>query len=111
MKFRNEANAPPAIVGLVGRKEYEQCAKDLYYFLQVFGMYWMSNVNSFFLCWIWIDLFLIVWKCKLQSAVCTKLLALDLIELLLLTLFPELDSVFKQLHERKEKFGKLDAHV
>ncbi|TYK04027.1 PX domain-containing protein/PXA domain-containing protein/Nexin_C domain-containing protein [Cucumis melo var. makuwa] len=72
-------NAPPAIVGLVGRKEYEQCAKDLYYFL--------------------------------QSAVCTKLLALDLIELLLLTLFPELDSVFKQLHERKEKFGELDAHI
>lgn len=27
--------APAAIVGLVGRKEYEQCAKDLYYFLQV----------------------------------------------------------------------------
>lgn len=69
-------NAPPAIVGLVGRKEYEQCAKDLYYFL--------------------------------QSGVCTKLLALDLIELLLLTLFPELNYVFKQLHERKEKFGKLD---
>lgn len=37
MKFGNEANAPPAIVGLVGRKEYEQCAKDLYYFLQVFA--------------------------------------------------------------------------
>lgn len=27
--------APAAIVGLVGRKEYEQCAKDLYFFLQV----------------------------------------------------------------------------
>ncbi|GFP99918.1 hypothetical protein PHJA_002135900 [Phtheirospermum japonicum] len=26
--------APAAIVGLVGRKEYEQCAKDLYYFIQ-----------------------------------------------------------------------------
>ncbi|CAK9310487.1 unnamed protein product [Citrullus colocynthis] len=72
-------NAPPAIVGLVGRKEYEQCAKDLYYFL--------------------------------QSAVCMKLLALDLIELLLLTLFPELDSVFKQLHERKEKFGELELDM
>ncbi|CAK9174605.1 unnamed protein product [Ilex paraguariensis] len=28
-------NAPAAIVSLFGRKEYEQCAKDLYYFLQV----------------------------------------------------------------------------
>ncbi|KAJ7951771.1 Phox-associated domain,Sorting nexin [Quillaja saponaria] len=28
-------NAPAAIVGLVGRKEYEQCAKDLYFFLQI----------------------------------------------------------------------------
>ena len=27
--------APAAIVGLVGHKEYEQCAKDLYYFIQV----------------------------------------------------------------------------
>ncbi|KAL0415232.1 UNVERIFIED_CONTAM: hypothetical protein Slati_3355100 [Sesamum latifolium] len=27
--------APAAIVGLVGSKEYEQCAKDLYYFIQV----------------------------------------------------------------------------
>ena len=28
--------APAAVVGLVGHKEYEQCAKDLYYFIQVF---------------------------------------------------------------------------
>ncbi|KAF5470624.1 hypothetical protein F2P56_011126 [Juglans regia] len=28
-------NAPAAIIGLVGRKEYEQCAKDLYFFIQV----------------------------------------------------------------------------
>lgn len=33
--FWNADNAPSAIVGLVGRKEYEQCAKDLYFFLQV----------------------------------------------------------------------------
>lgn len=31
----NVDNAPAAIVGLVGRKEYEQCAKDLYFFIQV----------------------------------------------------------------------------
>ncbi|XP_028791905.1 uncharacterized protein LOC114747725 isoform X2 [Neltuma alba] len=28
-------HAPTAIVGLVGRKEYEQCARNLYFFLQV----------------------------------------------------------------------------
>lgn len=28
-------HAPTAIVGLVGRKEYEQCARSLYFFLQV----------------------------------------------------------------------------
>ncbi|KAH8514356.1 hypothetical protein H0E87_007260 [Populus deltoides] len=67
-------NAPAAVVGLVGRKEYEQRAKDLYFFL--------------------------------QSSVCTKQLAFDLLEQLLLTAFPELDSVFRQLREEKHKFGE-----
>ncbi|KAF5466622.1 hypothetical protein F2P56_016533 [Juglans regia] len=67
-------NAPAAIVGLVGRKEYEQCAKDLYFFI--------------------------------QSPVCLKQLAFDLLELLLLSAFPELDYVFKQLQEEKHKFGE-----
>ncbi|MBA0599302.1 hypothetical protein Gorai_005528, partial [Gossypium raimondii] len=64
--------APAAIVGLVGHKEYEQCAKDLYFFI--------------------------------QSSVCLKLLAYDLIELLMLSAFPEMEYVFKQLHEEKHKF-------
>ncbi|KAI5593991.1 hypothetical protein BDE02_03G046900 [Populus trichocarpa] len=67
-------NAPAAVVGLVGRKEYEQRAKDLYFFL--------------------------------QSSVCTKQLAFDLLELLLLTAFPEMDSVFRQLRVEKHKFGE-----
>ncbi|XP_009766764.1 uncharacterized protein LOC107766178 [Nicotiana tabacum] len=67
--------APAAIVGLVGHKEYEQCAKDLYYFI--------------------------------QSSVCIKQLVLDLFELLLLSAFPELTSVFNALHEEKGKFGEL----
>lgn len=67
--------APAAIVGLVGRKEYEQCAKDLYYFI--------------------------------QSSVFMKQLAFDLLELLLLSSFPELDYVFRELDRDKEKFGKL----
>lgn len=67
-------NAPATIVSLVGRKEYEQCAKDLYFFL--------------------------------QSSVCLKQLAYDLLELVLLSAFPEMDHTFKQLHEEKDKFGE-----
>ncbi|KAH7547284.1 hypothetical protein FEM48_Zijuj01G0293400 [Ziziphus jujuba var. spinosa] len=71
-------NAPAAIVSLVGHKEYQQCAKDLYFFL--------------------------------QSSVCLKQLAFDLLELLLLSAFPELDYIFKQFHEEKHKFGEFKAH-
>ncbi|KAK4361890.1 hypothetical protein RND71_017131 [Anisodus tanguticus] len=67
--------APAAVVGLVGSKEYEQCAKDLYYFI--------------------------------QSSVCLKLLVLDLVELILLSAFPELDGVFSTLQKEKRKFGEL----
>ncbi|CAI9753803.1 unnamed protein product [Fraxinus pennsylvanica] len=66
--------APSPIVGLVGHKEYDECAKDLYYFI--------------------------------QSSVCMKQLAFNLLELLLLSLFPELDYVFRELENEKEKFGK-----
>ena len=31
----NTEKAPATIVSLVGQKEYEQCAEDLYFFLQV----------------------------------------------------------------------------
>ncbi|KAL9156908.1 hypothetical protein ABFS82_09G110900 [Erythranthe guttata] len=67
--------APAAIVGLVGHKEYEQCAKDLYYFI--------------------------------QSSVFMKQLAFDILQLLLSSAFPELDSVFRQLEQDKHKFGSL----
>nr|GLL23496.1 uncharacterized protein LOC109188019 isoform X1 [Ipomoea trifida] len=67
--------APAAIVGLVGRKEYEQCAKDLYFFI--------------------------------QSSVCLKQLAYDLVELLLSSAFPELDYVFREFREEKGNFGVL----
>ncbi|KAF2323362.1 hypothetical protein GH714_034840 [Hevea brasiliensis] len=70
-------NAPAAIVSLVGRKEYEQCAKDFFF---------------------------------LQSSVCLKQLAFDLLELLLLSAFPELDYVFRQLHEEKHRFGEFNPN-
>ncbi|XP_051135081.1 uncharacterized protein LOC127254176 [Andrographis paniculata] len=65
--------APAAIVGLVGHKEYEQCAKDLYYFI--------------------------------QSPVFMKQVGFDLLEVLLVSSFPELDSTFKELVREKDKFG------
>lgn len=68
--------APAAVVGLFGRKEYEQCAKDVYFFI--------------------------------QSSVCLKQLAFDLLELLLMSAFPELDFVFQQLQDEKHKFGVLE---
>ncbi|PIA65014.1 hypothetical protein AQUCO_00100467v1 [Aquilegia coerulea] len=70
-------NAPAALVGLFGRKEYEKSAKDLYFFL--------------------------------QSSVCLKQLAFNILELLLLSAFPELDDVVKMLHEEKHKFGEVEA--
>lgn len=65
--------APTALVSLVGRKEYEHCAQDLYFFL--------------------------------QSPLCLKQLAFELLELILLSAFPELDDAVRQCHEEKEKFG------
>lgn len=37
----------------------------------------------------------------MQSPVCLKQLAYDLLELLLLVTFPELDGVVRQIHEQK----------
>ncbi|CDY55974.1 BnaA09g56730D [Brassica napus] len=42
----------------------------------------------------------------LQSSVCLKQLAFDLLELLLLSAFPEMEKAFKQLHEEKHLFAK-----
>ncbi|XP_018479785.2 uncharacterized protein LOC108850808 [Raphanus sativus] len=66
--------APATVVSLVGQKEYEQCAEDLYFFL--------------------------------QSSVCLKLLAYDLLELLLTSAFPEMEQAFKQLQDEKHLFGQ-----
>ncbi|CAN8293328.1 unnamed protein product [Cochlearia groenlandica] len=66
--------APATIVSLVGQKEYEQCAEDLYFFL--------------------------------QSSVCLKQIAFDLLELLLLSAFPEMEQAFKQLQDEKHLFGQ-----
>ncbi|CAM8940701.1 unnamed protein product [Rhodiola kirilowii] len=70
--------APAAIVGVIGRKEYEHCAKDLYFFI--------------------------------QSAVCLKQLAFELVELLFVSAFPELDQTIKELHQQKHMFGKLQVN-
>lgn len=45
---------------------------------------------------------------NVQSSVFMKQLAFDLLQLLLLSAFPELGNVFRQLDEEKDKFGKLE---
>ncbi|XP_006655634.1 uncharacterized protein LOC102722219 [Oryza brachyantha] len=68
--------APSALVSLVGRKEYERCAQDVYFFL--------------------------------QSPVCLKQLAFELLELLVLAAFPELDDTVRKWHEEKQQFYALE---
>lgn len=46
--FLNVDNAPAAIVGLVGRRRYEQCAKDLYFFIQVLLILWKLGILYMF---------------------------------------------------------------
>lgn len=64
-------------------------------------------------CQLWIFCFLIlIIQCHhflAQSSVCLKQLAFDVVELLLVSLFPELDSVFKELHSEKDKFGEFEV--
>uniref|UniRef100_A0A0D9WK76 PX domain-containing protein n=1 Tax=Leersia perrieri TaxID=77586 RepID=A0A0D9WK76_9ORYZ len=67
--------APSALVSLVGRKEYERCAQDVYFFL--------------------------------QSPVCLKQLAFELLELLVLAAFPDLDGTVRKWHEDKQQFYAL----
>lgn len=45
-----------------------------------------------------------------QSPVCLKQLAFDLFEVLLLSAFPELDYVFKQLQEERHKFVESEGN-
>ncbi|XP_062180540.1 uncharacterized protein LOC133884943 isoform X2 [Phragmites australis] len=68
--------APSALVSLVGRKEYERCAQDIYFFL--------------------------------QSPICLKQLAFELLELLVLAAFPELDGTVRNYHEDKQQFSALE---
>ncbi|TVU20132.1 hypothetical protein EJB05_36325 [Eragrostis curvula] len=68
--------APYSLVSLVGRKEYERCAQDIFFFL--------------------------------QSPVCLKQLAFELLELLVRAGFPELDGTVRKWHEDKEQFRTLE---
>lgn len=46
----------------------------------------------------------------MQSTVCMKQLAFELLELLLLATFPELDDVIRRFHEEKEQFGGVEEN-
>ncbi|KAL5975898.1 hypothetical protein ACLOJK_020226 [Asimina triloba] len=113
--------APAALVGLVGQKVYERCAQDIYYFLQGVcrGEHAMGKGNDVMEMFrsqaiasggvgFSLDLFLWVSSGK-SSPLCLKQLAFDLLELLLLSAFPELDGVIKKCHEDKERFGVVEV--
>ncbi|GJN15336.1 hypothetical protein PR202_gb02238 [Eleusine coracana subsp. coracana] len=68
--------APYSLVSLVGRKEYERCAQDIFFFL--------------------------------QSPVCLKQLAFELLELLIRAGFPELDGTVRTWHEDKQQLHTLE---
>ncbi|RVW34062.1 putative ribonuclease H protein [Vitis vinifera] len=89
-------NPPSAIVGLVGRKEYEQCAKDLYFFLQVIFVLLRTYI-SLFSC---NDYFSCAVICLFEDA------GLRPPRAAVLSAFPELDDIFKQLFEERQKFGE-----
>ncbi|KAJ6852881.1 uncharacterized protein M6B38_252795 [Iris pallida] len=60
--------APTALVSLIGHRQYERCAKDVYYFL--------------------------------QSTILVKQLAYGILELLVISTFPELRDIIQDLHEK-----------
>ncbi|XP_031482678.1 uncharacterized protein LOC116252506 isoform X2 [Nymphaea colorata] len=60
--------APYTLVNLIGQKQYQRCAKDIYFFL--------------------------------QSTTCLKQLAYSILELLLVSVFPELNDVILDIHKK-----------
>ncbi|CAN6459996.1 unnamed protein product [Victoria cruziana] len=60
--------APYTLVNLIGQKQYQRCAKDIYFFL--------------------------------QSTTCLKQLAYSILELLLVSIFPELKDVILDIHKK-----------
>ncbi|XP_043713559.1 uncharacterized protein LOC122662063 isoform X2 [Telopea speciosissima] len=62
--------APTALVSLIGHKQYNRCARDIYYFL--------------------------------QSTICIKQLTYGMLELILVTVFPELHDLIVDVHEKMQ---------
>ncbi|KAG6410728.1 hypothetical protein SASPL_128795 [Salvia splendens] len=75
--------APTTLVSLIGQKQYRQCTGDLYYFLQCC----FSGIKS--CCFN-----------DLQSTVCLKQLSYGILELVLLSIFPELRELVLDIHEQ-----------
>ncbi|KAL8205205.1 hypothetical protein R6Q57_008756 [Mikania cordata] len=87
--------APTALVSLIGQKQYKRSAKDIYYFLQV------NHILYGFLTYMY-DILTIKYGRHVQSAVCLKQLGYGLLELALITVFPELQDIISNVHEKKK---------
>ncbi|PWA68105.1 Phox-associated domain-containing protein [Artemisia annua] len=90
--------APTTLVSLIGHKQYKRSAKDIYYFLQVN----IHTLTKWSIKW-WSVPASNIYSKKLQSAVCLKQLGYGLLELILITVFPELQEVIINIHEKKKE--------
>lgn len=99
--------APTTLVSLIGHKQYRRCARDIYYFTQVeFLSLSLSTMTTFlFLFFTFRSFdFLHVFICNyhpLQSTICVKQLAYAILELVLMSVFPELRDLVMDIHGKK----------
>ncbi|KAL2627515.1 hypothetical protein AAZX31_07G192200 [Glycine max] len=68
--------APTTLVSLIGHKQYRHCARDIYYFSQVKSL-----------------------SHTIASNICVKQLAYAILELALVSIFPEIRNVVESIHQ------------
>jgi sorting nexin-13 len=91
---------PPTLVSIIGYKQYQRSARDIYYFLQVSKsktlVAYKGTLIRHHLIYMRPD-------AVLQSNVCVKQLAYAMIEQVLVSLFPELRQLIEDIHEKGRK--------
>lgn len=95
--------APYTLVNLIGQKQYQRCAKDIYFFLQASFFCLIISVKSpcyFFFTLFSHYFFLTMYLLHYQSTTCLKQLAYSILELLLVSIFPELKDVILDIHKK-----------
>ncbi|KAJ4827426.1 hypothetical protein Tsubulata_011077 [Turnera subulata] len=97
--------APTPLVSLVGYKQYRRCARDIFFFTQVEPLnilceqYQFLYISKVVVVTSKLELTVKVSR-NLQSTICVKQLAYAILEVVLLSIFPELRDVLLDLHEK-----------